>query len=156
VIHRINRRSFLAIGAATSAACACATCPLAAMAADKEPAAAGPVDAGTLADYSKDGAYDAYAAGHGFFIVRRKGKLYALGSACTHKRTLLKLKGDALACPKHGARFDLAGTVVKAPAKNDLPRYAIAADDDGKVSVDTSRTFDKKQWDDAASFVALK
>jgi nitrite reductase/ring-hydroxylating ferredoxin subunit len=148
----LNRRTFLV----AAAACACATCPLAGLAADKPPAAGGPVDAGTLGDYAKDGAYDALAGEHGFFIVRRKGKLYAVGSACTHKRTTLKLKGDAFACPKHGARFDLAGNVTKPPAKRDLPRYAISADDAGKITVDTSQTFDKKQWDDEASFVALK
>jgi nitrite reductase/ring-hydroxylating ferredoxin subunit len=167
-----DRRTFLS-GLATTAVAACAACagcPLAALAVgDRDrPAAAGdddddassspaagPVDAGTLDDYPRDGVYDARAKSHDFFVVRHKGVLYALSATCTHKKTLLKVKGKAIACPKHGARFAIDGDVVKAPAKRALPRHAIARDDAGRITVDTSRTFDKKERGDAASFLRV-
>ena len=147
----INRRTFLA------ACAACATCPLAAaLAADGDSADAKSVDVGTAADYPRDGAYDAYAASDGFFVVREKGRLYALGAVCTHKRATLKVKGAALACPKHGARFNLSGKVTKPPAKRPLPRYAISVDDAGRITVDPSRTIAKQRHgDDDASSVEL-
>jgi cytochrome b6-f complex iron-sulfur subunit len=132
----VDRRTFLA---ATIAACACATCPLAGLAKDAAPA--GPVDVGTAADYPRDGAvYDVFAKSHGFFLVRDGGSLYALSATCTHKKTLLKAKGKALACPKHGARFKLTGAVAKGPARRPLGRFAITADDAGRITVDPSQT----------------
>jgi cytochrome b6-f complex iron-sulfur subunit len=153
-LTRIDRRAFLT----STLACTCAACPLAALARDSEPdaKAAEPLDVGTLDDYPRDAVYDKYAASDGFFLVRRKGKLYALGSACTHRRTLLKVKDNAFACPKHGARFDLTGAVTKAPAKKPLRRYAIARDDAGRLTVDPSRAFEKGKRDEPASFVAVE
>ena len=152
----LDRRAFLVTVATSAAACACASCPLAVLAKDRDPApAAGPVDIGTLSDFPKDGVYDAYAKSHGFFVVRAKGKLFAPNSTCTHKKTLLKVKGNAIVCPKHGARFTADGNVTKAPAKRALPRHAVTIDDAGRVTVDPSRTFAKKEWDDAASFVPV-
>ena len=130
----LDRRTFLS---ATIAACACAACPLAGVAKDAPPA--DPVDVGTAADYPRDGAvYDAYAKSHGFFLVRDGGTLYALSSTCTHKKALLKAKGKALACPKHGARFKLTGDVAKGPARRPLPRFGITKDDAGRITVDPS------------------
>lgn len=143
-----NRRTFLA------ACAACAACPLPAFSTEER--RAGPVHAGKPSDYPRDGAYDAYAKEHGFFIVRHKGRLFAPTAICTHKDTPLKLKGSAFACPKHGARFTLQGTVTKPPAKHPLPRCAIQLGDGGHITVDPSVTFEKDQWDDAESFVELK
>jgi cytochrome b6-f complex iron-sulfur subunit len=148
----MDRRTFLATAAA---ACACAACPLAAIAAGESKEPPDPVEVGTAADFARDGAYDTYAASHGFFLVLKNGKLYAPRATCTHKDTLLKMKGSAFACPKHGARFDLQGVVTKAPAKKPLSRYGITANASGQITVDPSRTFDQDHWDDEASFVAL-
>ena len=153
----LDRRTFLA-AAAGLAACACATCPLGAFAASKDdaPAADGPVDVGTAADYPRDGAvYDEFAKAHGFFLVRQGGALYALSSTCTHKKALLKVKGKALACPKHGARFTAAGDISKGPAKRPLPRLAISADDAGRLTVDPSRTFEGDARHDDGSSVSV-
>lgn len=140
----LNRRTFLAAAAARIGACACAACPLEAAARDDAPAEPlQPVDVGTADDYPRDGGvYDAYAKAHGFFLVRDGGALYALGASCTHKKTLLKVKGKAIVCPKHGARFDVNGDVTKAPARRPLPRYAITSDDAGRITVDPSRAFE--------------
>jgi nitrite reductase/ring-hydroxylating ferredoxin subunit len=151
----LPRRTFLAAAAsAAAAACACASCPLAAAPREKKPAE--PVDVGTLADFPRDGAYDAYVEAGGFFLVRAKGRLYAVGADCTHKATPLKVKEGAFACPKHGARFDLTGKVIKAPAKRPLPRYAISLDGAGHVIVDASRTIEKDKLNDDGSFVEVK
>ena len=148
----VNRRTFLAVSAA---ACACGLCPFATHGADKGKgkAPADPVEVGTVADFDRDGAYDKFAAEHGFFLVREKGRLFAVGSACTHKETLLKLKGDAFACPKHGARFSLQGKVTKPPARRPLPRFAISRAESGKITVDPAKTFDKDHWDDEGSYL---
>src|SRR4051812_21504172 len=132
-MSHLPRRTFLA-AAAAAAACACGACPFAALAADKDKKQPKPVDVGTLADFPHDGAYDQFAEGHGFFLVREKARLFALGSACTHKESLLKLKSDAFVCPKHGARFSLQGKVTKAPAKRPLPRFGISISESGKIT----------------------
>ena len=153
----LDRRTFLA-GMATAAACACASCPLAAFGKDQrgDPAeAAGPIEVGTLDDFPRDGVYDVTAKPHGFFLIRRGGALYALSSTCTHKKALLKVKGAAIVCPKHGARFDLGGDVRKAPARRPLPRLGISLDEAGRVIVDPTRTFGKSDRDDPASFIPL-
>ena len=151
----LDRRAFLATVASSAVACACASCPLTASAKDRPPAEPpGPVDAGTLDDYPRDGVYDAYAAAGGFFVVRRKGRLFAPSATCTHKKAMLKVKGKAIVCPKHGARFAADGNVTKAPAKRPLSRYAVSLDA-GRVMVDPSRTFGKGDWDDAAGFIPV-
>jgi nitrite reductase/ring-hydroxylating ferredoxin subunit len=139
------------------ACAACAGCPLAGLAKDakaEEPAE--PVDVGTAEDFSRDGVYDAHAASAGFFLIRDNGRLYAIASHCTHKRTLLKVKDGAFACPKHGARFSLGGKVLKAPAKKELLRYAIATDESGHITVNPSRTFGRDESADADSFVKVE
>lgn len=152
--HDPDRRTFLA----AAAAAACAGCPLvaAAAAAAKDATPAEPVDVGTAADYPRDGGVsDAYAKSHGFFLVRDNGTLYALGASCTHKKTLLKVKGKAIVCPKHGARFDVNGDVTKAPARRPLPRYAIVQDEVGRITVDPSRVFEADARHDEASRVRV-
>ena len=152
----LDRRAFLVTVATSAAACACGGCPLATFARDRAPAAAAaPVDVGTREDYPRDSVYDDYAKSHGFFIVRAKGRLFAPSSTCTHRKTLLKVKGIAIVCPKHGARFAADGSVTKAPAKRALPRHAVSIDDAGRITVDPSRTFAKSDWDDAASFLPV-
>lgn len=147
---QLDRRTFL-----TATIAACATCPLASVVA-RDAAPADPVDVGTAADYPRDGAvYDAYARSHGFFLVRDGATLYALGSTCTHKKALLKVKGAALACPKHGARFKTSGDVAKGPARRPLPRFGITRDDAGRITVDPSRTFDAHARDDEGSSIRI-
>jgi cytochrome b6-f complex iron-sulfur subunit len=150
----VNRRTFLAVAAA---ACACGACPFAALGADKGKgkAAADPVEVGTPADFGRVGAYDKFAEEHGFFLVREKRKLFAVGASCTHKATRLKLKDDAFACPKHGARFTLQGKVTKAPAKRPLPRFAISLGESGKITVDPAKTFDQDHWNDEGSYLPV-
>ncbi len=154
----LNRRQFVIAAATAAAACACNFCPSAAMAAGRSTSApaAGPHDAGALADITKDGFDDRFAA-QGFILVRENGKIYAISNVCTHERGRLRVDPDVpaqLKCVKHKATFDTAGSVTGGPAKRALPRYAVRADEQGHLIVDTSRTFTDKQHDDPASFVA--
>ena len=69
-------------------ACACAACPLLALYAPLARAEddAREVDVGPAVDYARAGVYELTKQGHPFFLVNRKGKLYAVSSTCTHKR----------------------------------------------------------------------
>jgi nitrite reductase/ring-hydroxylating ferredoxin subunit len=152
MLEEMNRRNFLAATAA--AACACALCPIARADDDDDdddapppaPLAKGPVAAGSLADYAKDGAYDTLAKSKQIVIVRENGSLYALTALCTHKQFVIKVKENQLFCPKHSSRFDLDGKPAPkpngkmGPAKKPLIHYAISVDANGAVTVDTSKT----------------
>lgn len=62
-----------------------------------------------------------------FCVVTTADGLYCLSRKCTHKFVLIDfdIKQDKFVCPAHGAMFDKEGTVLKKPAKSDLPRYAL-------------------------------
>jgi nitrite reductase/ring-hydroxylating ferredoxin subunit len=147
----INRRNFLAATAA--AACACALCPIARADDDDDdddspppaPLPAGPVSAGKLTDYPKDGAYAELAKSKQIVLARENGKLYAMTALCTHKKYIIKVKDNEFFCPKHSSRFDLDGKPAPkpngklGPAKKPLTHYAISVDADGAITVDTSK-----------------
>ncbi len=157
----INRRNFLA--AAAAATCACALCPMVRADDDDDdddapppkPLPKGPVAAGNLTDYPKDGPYDALSKSKQIILVRQDGKLYAMTALCTHKLFVIKTKDNQLFCPKHSSRFDLDGKPAKkpngkmGPAKKPLVHYAISADANGAITVDTSKTVE--ETDPAAS-----
>ena len=150
-----SRRDVLAVTAA--AACACAGCPLLSAAPAAPKRAGRPVDVGPLKDLAGDGVIDRWAAAHGFFLVRRRGRLHAVSSTCTHKKVaLVAARGDAgFKCPRHGSIFDPGGRATKAPARKPLPRFGIRLNDAGRVVVDTGSSFAEKNWDDPAAFVRL-
>jgi Rieske Fe-S protein len=151
-----TRREFVA-GAALAAACACAGC--ASDAARPAPAAGPvrPVDVGPLNEFAGDGVYDAWADNHGFFIVSRARRVYAVSSHCTHRQVVLVVaKADAgFRCPRHGSTFDADGHVTKSPARQSLPRFAVRLDGRGHVVVDASRQYGESDWTDPGSFVRL-
>ena len=149
-----TRRQFIAATAA-AAVCACGGCPLLAAAAPAP--AGGAVDIGTVEDFTRDGIIDRWAATEGFFVVRRRRKLYAVSSYCTHKKVaLVPARGDdGLKCPRHGSTFDAAGHVSKSPARKPRPRFAIRSSPDGRVVVHTSRQLSPADWNGRDGFVAL-
>ena len=154
----LNRRDFLATAAALTCACAL-DCPFALAADAKEDT--GPVDIGALADFPKDGPYDKFAKKPtSLLVIRNGGKLYAPTAICTHKKANLMVDAGEIVCPKHDSPFDNQG-VPKAktkdgddtPAKKPLVRFAISKNAAGHLIVDKSKTFEKEQWEDPASFV---
>src|SRR3982751_2753416 len=146
-----TRRDVLLVAAA--AACACAGCPLLTVAAPARTT----VDVGPLEDFTTEGVTDRFAAGDGFFLVNRDGRLYAVSFHCTHKKVALVVaKGDAgFKCPRHGSTFAAAGRVSKSPARKPLPRFAIRVNAAGHVIIDPGKSFGEKDWDDSAAFVGI-
>ena len=62
-------------------------------------------------------------------VFNRAGKYFALGNRCTHTGGPLALgvvDGVAVACPWHGARFELTtGKPLCAPATKAVPVYEV-------------------------------
>src|SRR5438128_9003592 len=147
----LNRREFVA----AAAACAfCIACPENVLAAT----AKGPVDAGDLSAFTKEGVYDGLSQSQGFFLISSKGKLYAASSTCTHKSNQVSIDSEnhhQLKCEKHGSLFALDGRVVKPPAKRSLPRFAIKLDEKKHVIVDPTKRVEEANWQDPASFLNL-
>lgn len=152
-MEKMSRREFVAAATAVVAACgACATCTFAADAAAQAEAK---VDIGALSEYPKDGIYDKFAKSNKFFVVRNEGELYACSAVCTHKNAPLTLNGKEIVCKKHGSKFSEYGNSTKGPAKNSLPRYAIAENDKKHLIVDTSKSFSEKEWQKDGAFVKI-
>lgn len=56
--------------------------------------------------------------GQDVLVCNVGGELYAVADVCTHDRGPLgegRLRGTAIECPRHGARFDVRDGAVKAP-----------------------------------------
>ncbi len=93
------------------------------------------IDAGPADRFAADGVY-ANFRDQGFFIVRQRGKLFALSSYCTHRRCKLTAEADhTFSCPCHGSAFDPVGKVTEGPAVRDLPVLTTATDSGGHLRV---------------------
>lgn len=93
------------------------------------------VDAGPVGNYAKDGVYDRFRD-HGFFIIRRDGKLLAISAVCTHRDCKLTPEPDhSFYCGCHGSTFDANGKVTEGPAKRDLPFLSTQVNDEGHLLV---------------------
>ncbi|MDI6770067.1 MAG: non-heme iron oxygenase ferredoxin subunit, partial [Anaerolineales bacterium] len=57
------------------------------------------------------------------------GNLYAIADVCSHDEGPLgdgDLEGHEIACPRHGARFDIrSGQALQLPAVVDIPAYPV-------------------------------
>jgi len=127
----INRRQFLIL-TTTTAACAATGCV--AMADN----GGGPeqlIDAGPVGNFAADGVYSNFAD-VGFFVIRKAGKLSALSSICTHRKTKLKAEPDCtFYCKRHGSTFDPNGHVTQGPATRDLPALVTSVNEAGHLLV---------------------
>lgn len=65
----------------------------------------------------------------GIVLFKVGGKYYAIGDVCSHDDGPIaegELEGLEIACPRHGARFDLQfGKVLSLPAVADIPSYPV-------------------------------
>ena len=150
----MKRREFLAV----STGCACFLVAGSGKAIPATTVTTGPVKIGDLKSLIKEGLDDRWVNSHGFFLVRRADRIYAMSALCTHDRKshLNNKPGTGqLVCPRHGAQFAQDGSVVRAPARRNLVHFAITVDDKGQVMVDTSKSFDQDNWDDNGSFVKV-
>lgn len=67
-------------------------------------------------------------------LFRVDGAIYALDDVCTHDGGTLadgQLSGFAIACPRHGARFDIRnGRVLSMPATKDTVSHEVKIEGD--------------------------
>jgi len=105
--------------------------------------------AGRLADYPEDGVYEQFKNSQQVWIVREKGKLFALSTICTHLGCIPNwLPQDAkFKCPCHGSGFYKDGVNFEGPAPRPLERHGISLEGD-VVIVDKARKFREElnQW----------
>ncbi len=94
--------------------------------------------AGNIAEYP-DGTVR-FNAEQRAYIIGGLGGVYALSAVCTHLGCITRHVSaeNAIACPCHGSRFDLAGDVTHGPAPRGLPWLEVTADNAGNLVVDTS------------------
>lgn len=94
---------------------------------------------------------------NGIWVVREKGKIFALITVCTHLGcTPNWLPNEAkFKCPCHGSGFRASGINFEGPAPRPLERAAVRLLDDGQILVDKSKKFqfEKGQWEDPDSFI---
>jgi 3-phenylpropionate/trans-cinnamate dioxygenase ferredoxin subunit len=62
-------------------------------------------------------------------IFNIAGQLFAIADVCSHDNGPVgdgRLDGNEIACPRHGARFDIrTGKVLSLPAIVDIPAYPV-------------------------------
>jgi len=67
--------------------------------------------------------------GQPIVLLNIGGIFFAIGDTCTHDNGPLgdgEVIGTTIACPRHGARFDLlTGKVLSPPAAEDVPSYPV-------------------------------
>ena len=70
------------------------------------------------------------------------GTIYAVDDDCTHTSGALdqgELEGYILTCPLHLAQFDVrTGTVLRGPARDDLPTYSVRMDENDVLVEETA------------------
>ena len=73
--------------------------------------------------------------------VFRDGEgVYAVSTVCTHLGCIVKAEGGGFACPCHGSRFALDGSVTKGPAPKALPWLSVSAVGGDTFLVDEATT----------------
>jgi NADPH-dependent 2,4-dienoyl-CoA reductase/sulfur reductase-like enzyme/nitrite reductase/ring-hydroxylating ferredoxin subunit len=82
-----------------------------------------------LADLSEGAPVQAAFRGEQVLLVRRGGKVFAIGGVCTHYSSALGggiVTGDTVRCPAHHSRFSLTtGDAVCAPALNPVDVWQV-------------------------------
>jgi len=71
-------------------------------------------------------------AGHAVALANVDGQFYAFDDTCSHEESSLSegtLSGEVVACPKHGARFNVkTGRVLSLPAVRSVAVYPVRVD----------------------------
>jgi Rieske Fe-S protein len=148
----MNRRQFVVLTSAVLVGCERDSDPIATTPESTTSPTPAPVeqqqervsDAGPLDAFDSDRVYDSHRE-QGYFLIRRDDKLFAISSICTHKGCKVRAMQDqTFLCRCHGSIFDQNGKVTKGPAARNLPRFAIAVDEQRHVIVDLYQPLAKK------------
>jgi len=65
--------------------------------------------------------------------------IYAISAVCTHLGCVVNKDKNGFACPCHGSRYGLDGSVVEGAAPKDLPWYKISMLPSGQLEVDKKK-----------------
>lgn len=146
-LSAINRRRFLAF----TSGCFLGAAPVLA-------GGSRPIDIGPLKDFARDGISEKFIQ-HNFFVIRNRGRLYATIATCPHKGNYLLVdpkNATRIICSGHDSVFNAEGMTTGGKAKRNLARFAIALNAQGRVLVNTDKDFQQTQWNDKASYVAVR
>ena len=151
-----TRRDVLAVLAAAGCCCVASSTASAAPEDRAPPAKPGKSDLGPVAGFT-EGANDKFTRDKQVIVFRKGDSLHASSSICTHKRCILKkaADGSAMKCPCHQSDFDLEGIPMGGPAKSPLLRYAVSVEN-GHLFVDTTKSFEEKDWTKPGASVSAK
>jgi len=115
--------------------------------------------AGFPTEYEVGAVSERYKDKFGVWIVRDQSSMYALSTICTHLGcTPNWLDGERkFKCPCHGSGFYPSGINFEGPAPRPLERYKITFAADGQIIVDKNSKyqFEKGQWSNPDSFLAV-
>ena len=113
--------------------------------------------AGKLEDYTVGAVSSKWVKDQRVWVVREKGRLYAILARCTHLGcTPLWLKTEnKYKCPCHGSGFTMQGINFEGPAPRPLERLKVEIAPDGQIMVDKSKVFlfEKDEWDKPGAFL---
>jgi cytochrome b6-f complex iron-sulfur subunit len=133
----LKRRDFLGLAAVWSAVVAMGAALAGVMRLPKPAVLPGPLRIYKLGDPAQYpvGSATRLEAG-GFFLFREDRGFHAISSVCTHLGCVVAhTEGEGFACPCHGSRFSMDGSVVGGPAPAGLPWLEIVLAPDGQLQV---------------------
>jgi nitrite reductase/ring-hydroxylating ferredoxin subunit len=82
-----------------------------------------------LADLAPDASMTVTVAGRSILLVRHDGQLFAIENRCSHAEQPLdcgRIRYGWIACPAHGAKFDLAtGEALTQPATDPIATFNV-------------------------------
>ena len=98
----------------------------------------GLVDAGSVADYTQEGAVQYFLDGR-FYVTMYQGGLRALYQKCPHLGCRIPFcqTSEQFECPCHGSMYNVIGEYLTGPTPRGMDRFPITISGD-RVFVDTS------------------
>ena len=125
----ITRRKFLAYAAGTIAVGslpACATVPRYRSVVASGRLSIGRVEFAELAGDGDAVSLEADGLRDPILLVKdAEGTFHAISSRCTHQACRVRPGGEFLTCPCHGSTFAFDGEVLRGPAQEPLPTFAV-------------------------------
>src|ERR1700686_1079569 len=80
-------------------------------------------------------------SGYAVAIARDSAGVYALSLVCTHQGCAMTNDASAygIVCGCHGSVFDAQGNVLRGPATQALPHFAVTVDASGQLTIHTDQ-----------------